>query len=223
MSYGIIYVIGNFINDKLYIGQTRKGLYRRWSTHIIKGCRKTKPIQIDSAMKKYGKENFCMYVVDTADSFEELMEKEKEWIQKLDTLNNGYNNNPGGVYRKDYHQSEETRRKNSERMKGEKHFNYGKHLREDTRKKISESVWRFQQQPGYVHPCTGKPRTDEVKRKVKEHWNKVYVTCPHCGCTMESRSAKRYHFDRCPENPNNIIDGVKPSPYRRRKKDKIID
>lgn len=197
MSYGLIYVIGNFINDKLYVGQTRKDLYRRWSTHIIKGCRKRKPIQIDSAMKKYGKDKFCMYVVDTADSFEELMEKEKEWIKKLDTLNNGYNNNPGGVYRKDYHQSEEARRKNSERMKGIKHFNYGKHLNEETRKKISESVARFQHKPGYVHPCTGKPRSDEVKRKVKEHWNKIYIKCPHCGVIMERRTAKRYHFDHC--------------------------
>ena len=83
----------------------------------------------------------------------------------------------------------------------------GKHLREDTRKKISESVWKFQQQPGYVHPCTGKPRTPEVKRLVKEHWNKIYITCPHCGKTMVSRCAKRYHFDKClefiKENINN--------------------
>lgn len=211
MSYGIIYVIANTFNDKLYVGQTRKDLIERWNSHILKGVHQKKPIHIDAAMKKYGKENFCMYVVDTADSFEELMEKEKEWIKKLDTMNTGYNHNPGGIYRKDCSVSEETRRKNSERMKGEKHFNYGKHLREDTRKKISESVWKFQQQPGYVHPCTGKPRTDDVKRKVKDHWNKHYVTCPHCGCTMESRSAKRYHFDRCPENP--AIDAVKSSAY----------
>lgn len=207
MGYGVIYVIGNTINDKLYVGQTTKDLSRRWSTHLIKGERKRKPIAIDSAMKKYGKDKFCMYVIDEAETFEELMEKEKYWIKKLDTVKNGYNSHEGGMYRKEYHQSEETRIKNSERMKGKNHFNWGKHLSEETRKKISKSVSKFQQQPGYIHPGTGKPRTDEVKRLVKEHWNKVYVTCPHCGKIMVSRCAKRYHFDKCPEfikeNSNN--------------------
>lgn len=197
MSYGIVYVIGNFINDKLYVGQTRKDLMRRWSTHLIRGVRKRKCIQVDYAIKKYGEDNFCMYIIDTADSFEELMEKEKYWIEKLDTLKNGYNNNPGGVYRKEYHQSLQTRLKNSLRMKGKNHFNYGKHLSEDTRLKISKSIKAFQNREGYIHPSTGKPRTDDVKRKVKEHWNKHYVKCPHCGVIMESRSAKRYHFDNC--------------------------
>lgn len=207
MSYGVIYVIRNTINDKLYVGQTTKDLSRRWSTHLIKGERKRKPIAIDSAIKKYGKDKFYMYVIDEAETFEELMEKEKYRIKKLDTIKNGYNSHEGGMYRKEYHQSEETRIKNSERMKGKNHFNWGKHLSEETRKKISKSVSKFQQQPGYIHPCTGKPRTDEVKRLVKEHWNKVYVTCPHCGKTMVSRCAKRYHFDKCPvfikENSNN--------------------
>lgn len=231
MSYGEIYIIGNFVNDKLYVGQTKKGIKVRWDSHIHHAIREGKEYTpkclIDRAIRKHGKENFCMYVVDIAKDQDELNEKEKLWIAKLKTQETGYNISPGGGFRKEYHQSEETRRKNSERMKGEKHFNYGKHLREDTRKKISKSVWKFQQQPGYVHPCTGKPRTPEVCRLVREHWNKHYVTCPHCGCTMESRSAKRYHFDRCPENPNhipnNIIDDVKPLPYCRRKKGKIID
>lgn len=26
MSYGEIYIIGNFVNDKLYVGQTKKGI-----------------------------------------------------------------------------------------------------------------------------------------------------------------------------------------------------
>lgn len=205
MSYGIIYVIANTINDKLYVGQTTKDLIQRWHTHLIQGNSSQKPIHIDAAMKKHGKENFCMYVVDTADSFEELMKKEKEWIKKLDTMNNGYNHNTGGVYRKDYHQSEETRHKNSERMRGKNHFNYGKHLKDETRKKISESVYEFQHQEGYVHPCTGKPRSEEVKRKVKENWGHKYIKCPHCGVVMERRTAKRYHFDNCPRLNNKVM------------------
>lgn len=205
MIYGEIYVIANTINDKLYVGQTKKGIFSRWTTHIQHSKRlKNKGILIDRAIHKYGKENFCMYVIDTASSHEELMEKEKYWIKKLDTINKGYNINPGGMYRKDYHQSEEVRKFNSERMKGKNHFNYGKHLSEETRKKISESVSKFQNREGYIHPCTGKPRTDEVKRLVKEHWNKVYVVCPHCGKKMVSRCAKRYHFYKCKEKKNEL-------------------
>jgi prolipoprotein diacylglyceryltransferase len=34
MSYGEIYIIANFINDKLYVGQTKKGIDVRWRSHI---------------------------------------------------------------------------------------------------------------------------------------------------------------------------------------------
>lgn len=225
MSYGYIYIIENTINDKKYVGQTTKDLGRRWSTHLIKGERKRKPIAIDLAIKKYGKDKFCMYVIDEAETFEELMEKEKYWIKKLDTVKNGYNNHEGGVYRKEYHQSKETRIKNSERMKGKNHFNYGKHLSEETRKKISESVSKFLHQPGYVHPCTGKPRTPEVCRLVSEHWNPIYVICPHCGIKMERRTAKRYHFDNCPNNPKNMILDQPAKRYKQNNKSrgKIVD
>lgn len=225
MTYGYIYIIENTINDKKYVGQTRHDIIRRWNSHVAKGSRLKTPIHIDAAIQKHGKDKFCMYVIDTAKTYEELMEKEKYWIKKLDTMNTGYNHNPGGNYRKDCRQSEETRRKNSERMKGKNHFNYGKHLSEETRKKISESVSKFQQRPGYVHPCTGKPRTPEVCRLVSEHWNPIYVICPHCGIKMERRTAKRYHFDNCPNNPKNIIPGQPPKVYKRNNKNrgKVVD
>lgn len=209
MCYGEIYIIANFINDKLYVGQTKKGIDVRWRSHINHSNSskrgKTPKSPIDRAIYKYGPENFCMYVVDEAKDQDELNRKEQEWIKKLDTMNIGYNINPGGGYRKEYHLSEENQRKLSERMRGEKHFNYGKHLREDTRKKISESVSKFQHQEGYVHPCTGKPRTEEVKRKVKENWGHQYIKCPHCGVVMERRTAKRYHFDNCPRLNNKLM------------------
>ena len=199
MTYGYIYIIENTINGKKYVGQTKHDIIKRWTSHIRHaGGKNTPKLLVDRSMRKYGHENFCMYVIDTAESFEELQEKEKQWIAELKTQETGYNIAPGGGFRRNYSPSEETRKKISEHMKGENHFNYGKHLSPETREKISKSVESFQHRPGYVHPCTGKPRTEEVKRLVKEHWNKVYVTCPHCGKTMVSRSAKRYHFDKCP-------------------------
>lgn len=43
------------------------------------------------AVRKYGTENFYIEQIDEATTQEELDEKELYWINKLDTVNNGYN------------------------------------------------------------------------------------------------------------------------------------
>ena len=96
MSYGEIYIIGNFVNDKLYVGQTKKGIKVRWDSHIHNAIREGKEYTpkclIDRAIRKYGKENFCMYIVDTAKDQDELNEKRAQDIiavrTKIETLNN---------------------------------------------------------------------------------------------------------------------------------------
>ena len=51
---------------------------------------------ISKAIQKYGKENFIVEEIDTAESLEELNKKEAEWIDKLEALKKGYNIRPGG-------------------------------------------------------------------------------------------------------------------------------
>ena len=84
----IVYQIMNKINSKKYIGLTAKLLRQRWAVHKCqqKGL-------IGKAIKKYGPEAFVCEVIDTADTWEELQQKEREWIAKL---NPEYNQSEGG-------------------------------------------------------------------------------------------------------------------------------
>ena len=43
------------------------------------------------AIRKYGKENFIIEVIDTAESQEELNQKEQYWIKFYDSVHQGYN------------------------------------------------------------------------------------------------------------------------------------
>lgn len=56
---GIIYIITNDINNKVYIGQTIQELQKRWHRHCQKSCSKAeRRMAIKQAILKYGKEHF---------------------------------------------------------------------------------------------------------------------------------------------------------------------
>ena len=89
--YGYIYKTTNNITGKIYVGQKKsdKFLHEKYlgSGKILK-----------SKIKHYGKENFSVEMIDTAESFDELNEKEIYWINKLNAIdsNIGYNISKGG-------------------------------------------------------------------------------------------------------------------------------
>lgn len=121
----IIYKITNKINDKIYIGQTTLTLQERiynyrkeykWSSNI-------RPII--AALRKYGIENFNWEIIDYATNKQELDEKERCWIKKLNTLvPNGYNIEIGGNGPGKH--NEETRKKIGDAQKGALNHMYGK-------------------------------------------------------------------------------------------------
>lgn len=94
MIIGYIYKITNKINNKSYVGLTTSSVRTRWYKHTNKssGCS-----ALANAIKKYGRENFELTVIDTAISLEELKKKESVYIQQENTIApNGYNLTTGG-------------------------------------------------------------------------------------------------------------------------------
>jgi len=88
---GIIYKITNLLNNKVYIGQTKKTLEERWVMH----CRDN-DTPIDKEIHKIGKDNFTYETIDYTANFYELNKKERYWIRKYNSVEEGYNILAGG-------------------------------------------------------------------------------------------------------------------------------
>ena len=96
--YGLVYLIRNTINGKLYVGQTTQRLARRWHDHVQAQQRPSAyRSTLRSAIAKHGPAAFTVGRLDTANSRAELDAKECFWIQQLNTVSPaGYNLTPGG-------------------------------------------------------------------------------------------------------------------------------
>ena len=97
MSKFSVYIIENNITDKVYIGITSKSTEFRWKGHL-KRLRKGnhRGYCLYNAMSKYGVDNFSIRLIDISNSWEESCDKEKMYIQKYDSMKNGYNMTLGG-------------------------------------------------------------------------------------------------------------------------------
>jgi group I intron endonuclease len=92
-----IYKITNTVNDKLYIGVTSLDLNVRFSKHKTDAKYYRYVSKLHRAFRKYGADKFSIEAIDTASSLQELSNKEREWIKKLNTVETGYNINEGGI------------------------------------------------------------------------------------------------------------------------------
>lgn len=95
----IIYCIENHVNNKKYIGKTRKTLDQRWKEHLQE-CKRNNSRLLYKSMNKYGISNFSICELERCeDSLASA--RESYWIEKYHTYyleNNscGYNMTPGG-------------------------------------------------------------------------------------------------------------------------------
>lgn len=95
MAY--IYSITNTINNKKYIGLTRKNNpFDRWKQHIKNSIDGKLSYPIYIAMRKYGNENFKFQILEECTK-NEVEKREKYFIKKLKTYGDtGYNATIGG-------------------------------------------------------------------------------------------------------------------------------
>lgn len=90
-----VYKITNTINDKSYIGIS-VDIERRWKDHKLPyNWNRESNKLLYRAFSKYDIQNFTFEVLEEC-KISELSEKEKYYIEKYDTLKNGYNATAGG-------------------------------------------------------------------------------------------------------------------------------
>jgi len=116
--FGAIYCITNAVNGKQYVGQTTLTPAKRWWWHL-KYARDGSRSALHCAIRKYGKGAFVVEQIDSADSKGELSEKEIFHIAALKTIAPaGYNLTAGGEGMSGWCSTEETRKKQSESLRG---------------------------------------------------------------------------------------------------------
>lgn len=153
MKSNEVYKITNKLTNKVYIGITNQGSGARYRHHWYES-RIGEPSPIHRSMTKYGEENFTLEIIDFADTYDELKEKEKYWIKWYNSTDRsiGYNLTEGGDGTFGRMHSEETKEKIRQKALGRK-------ASEDTKKKMSES------------------RKGKCSDKQKEHLSKLQEQC----------------------------------------------
>lgn len=89
-----IYIIKNYCNNKVYIGQTNN-LCQRWSQHKSNARRNSTFSLIDEAIRNFGEDNFFYEVIEETEDYDE---REIYWINQYNSITpNGYNVLKGDV------------------------------------------------------------------------------------------------------------------------------
>lgn len=195
MAYGVVYKITNVLNGKGYVGQTTKTPEQRFKRHA--NC---KTSLIGKAIRKYGRENFTVEVLEECDTPEQLNAREIFWIAELNCKAPiGYNCTDGGDGRPGFFPSAESRAKMSAAHRGKKHSaesrakigmsNKGKHHTAETRLKMSAA------HKGKKHSAANKGKTLSAEHRAKmsaAHMGKHHTAESQAKMSAAHRSKTSY-------------------------------
>ena len=181
---GYIYLITDTTNNMKYVGQhhyNKEGELDpnyHGSGIIISRIYKERP---ETLKEEY---------IKTCYSDSEMNDDEKYYIKLYKTLYpNGYNLSEGGD---GVLPSEETRRKMSEAMSGEKNPFYGRHHSEESKKKISDTHKGLLS--GEKHPFYGRHLSEETKRKLSKANKGKHLSVEHKRKISEATSGEKNPF-----------------------------
>ena len=121
-------------SGKRYIGITSNNPNRRWGAN---GQGYSKQSKFFNAILKYGWDNFQHNILYSNLTANEASQKEQELIKYYNTIENGYNCEPGGLTNRKH--SQETIEKLRQLNLGKNNPNYGKTVSKETRLKLSQS------------------------------------------------------------------------------------
>lgn len=100
---GIVYSVKNKITGKFYIGATKDSLENRRKDHEQK-ANSGNVHGFQEAISTYGVDAFSWMEIDTAESIDELAQKEKQYVVKYNSKEKGYNSDEGGGIKKSVYQ-----------------------------------------------------------------------------------------------------------------------
>ncbi len=171
-SYGVIYLITNNINGKVYIGQTTSDIPKsRWNGHIYCARHNVATYYFGNAIKKYGADNFTFEIIKNCTDQEDLNYWEKYYIDYYDSRNRkkGYNTKEGGSHGKHSEETKEKLRK----------INIGKILSDEHKLKLS-----------LAH--LGKTHSKEGKEAMSKIMTGRKLSSKHCELISIGKKGKKF-------------------------------
>ena len=207
--FGYIYLVTNLANGSLYIGCTVGDIERRWRNgHVRTAIKQNGSSHLNRAIRKYGPESFVVEVIDAARTKAEMYAKERRYITLMDTFRDGMNMTEGGDGSVGWKHSIKTRRKFSERLKGNQNAKGMKHsqeLKDKMREKMLGNTFRCgkKQPPGWAeahskrmqgskNPMYGRHHTAEVRERMSGSGNPMYgKPSPFKGKTHTEETRRR--------------------------------
>ena len=164
----IVYCHTNKINNKKYVGITGKDVNIRWKN----GKGYSSSTHFNSAIQKYGWDNFNHDILFDGLSKQEAEDKERELILSLHLKDRryGYNLTDGGEGTNGYCFTEEQKKKMSEKQKGSNSIFYGKKRTKEFCEIISKArkgmVFSEKHKKNLSLSHLNKKLPDEQKRKI---------------------------------------------------------
>ena len=183
MNNYTIYLHRNTVNGKVYVGQTKQDVKKRWGN----GEGYKTSFKFYNAIQKYGWEQFDHTILATNLTQEEANILEEYYINLFNSTNDmfGYNIKQGGnnhshseetkrkigeankIALKGLEHSDEWKQKMSEMFSGQNNPFYGKKHSDETKKKISEN--RKGKRVGLEHPMYGKKHSEDALEKMSQN------------------------------------------------------
>lgn len=189
----VVYQVTNQINQKSYIGFTKRTLDIRRRQHIHHANLGSQ-LYFHRALRKYDSTDWNWNVLIECDTRDEASNHEMQLIDKYKTFadhNKGYNCTTGGEG--GWKPTKETREKQSKANLGRKLGPQSK----EKRNNISKA------KKGCITWSKGKTFSTAYRNKLSEAWqHRIITSCPHCDVKSKNNGAmNRWHFDNCKLKP----------------------
>lgn len=204
----IIYKATNKINGKCYIGQTRHSLEHRKTIHL-RCAKKGVETHFYQAIRKYGEENFEWEIICSTNDKQRLNELETFYIQKYNSIKQGYNMVDGG--NNNIMDIESVKTKHDAVMQSP-----------EVRKKISNSMKAYRKEHKF---------SEEHRRKLSEkargnhNFGSGDTRSVGCYCILENGDQLHFHSYRDAwiwwSNTDNTFDTKAECVYQRKIKQSI--
>lgn len=160
-----VYKIVNRVREKLYVGSA-KNLYQRRHAHLSNlRAGKHHSLKLQNSWNKYGADAFDFIVLELTDA-SSLMEREQFWINKLSSVEKGYNILPNAGSRSGAPLSTETKIKISMAHKGKKLSRA--HREAISKGAVRDRVRSLEETERRAMAATGKKHTKAARDKIRE-------------------------------------------------------